>query len=77
MDIEAARELARMVKAVHDLHEASWDANRLRYTRTKDECTEEATKDNPTMFIPVWVLTLNGYCEVWDWVEDTLNQPVT
>jgi len=61
------KEMARLMRAAHEVHEASYSRARMRYGKTWDQAAREAC---PAEWAGLVSLAMfGGYAESWEWIE--------
>jgi hypothetical protein len=65
--------LAKVIREVHKLREASYDKARDRYTRRHDECIREIVGDDDPIALILSCLFTAGFGEMWDFCDHVLS----
>ena len=65
-------EIARALRQIDTLHQASWDKDKRRYTRPCGECIQEVVGNDPIALL-FGCLFAVGYCEMWDFCDKVLG----
>ncbi len=66
-------ELAKAIKAVGELYEASWRPQAWKYSKKMHDCIIEVVGPDDPIALVLDCLFTTGYTEMWDFVEQVLG----